>query len=307
MKAIQLFKLVFFSIILVSTISSCKKDEPKTPEEQAKSKEKILTSKTGWKLDEIRYLIDVNLHYYHRYNRSNNTDNSDNDIIVFKDGGTGTYSFGATGAIQTYPITWSFTNAEKTKMVIAITFTPTITLTLYCSDVEVAENMLFMNAYYTDQNGNNIFQIARRTPVTETVPISQTSNPSNSEQILSQRTGGWKLNTIRYLTGNLFSYYQRGAVTGNTINSDDDIMFFNSNGSGSYSFRTTGPIQTYPISWVFKNSEKTKMEITINFSGLLVTLYCNDVEISDTDFFLNAYYINPATGKYILQVARRAP
>jgi hypothetical protein len=84
-------------------------------------------------------------------------------------------------------------------------------------------------------------------------------------------------------------------------------MVFNSNGSGSYSFRTTGAIQTYPITWAFKNSDKTKMEITINFAGTLVTLYCNDVEISNTDFFLNAYYTNPGTGKYILQVARRAP
>jgi len=305
MKTIHFFKLAFLSIILLSIISSCEKDNP--VEEEVKTKESILTSKAGWKLDEIRFLIDVNLHYYHRYNRTNNTDNSDNDVIIFKDGGIGTYSFGTTGAIQTYPITWSFTNAEKTKMVMAITFTPAITYTFYCNDVEVAENMLFMNAYYTDQNGKNIFQIVRRTPVTETVPINQPANPSNSEQLLSQKTAGWKLNTIRSLTENVFSYYQRGATSGNTINSDDDVMIFNSNGSGSYSFRTTGAIQTYPITWTFKNSDKTKMEITINFAGTLLTLYCNDVEITNTDFFLNAYYINPGTGKYILQVARRAP
>ena len=306
MKAIQPFKLVFFSIILLSKIYSCKKSVPES-ETEAKTKEEILTGTAGWKLDEIRYLIDVNLHYYNLYNRSDNTDDADNDVIVFRNGGTGTYSFGVTGAIQHYPITWNFTNPEKTGMVIVITFSPTITFILYCNDVEVGEKMVFMNAYYTDQNGNNIFQIVRRTPVGEKVPINQTANSSNLEQVLSQRTEGWKLNTIRYLTANAFSYYQRGAASGNTINADDDVIVFKSNGSGTYSFRTTGSIQTYPLTWVFKNTEKTKLEITINFSGLLLTLYCNDVEISATNLFLNAYYTNPGTGKYILQVARRAP
>ena len=99
-----------------------------------------------------------------RYKRggSTNTNNYDDDKITFLANGTGTYS--PTPA-QTLNITWEFTNSEKTKMDIIITFSASIILTLKCSEVELSDNRFFCVSHYTNPSSQPVLSSVYRTPL----------------------------------------------------------------------------------------------------------------------------------------------
>src|SRR5258705_13668863 len=107
-------------IVSLFLLYSCKKSEdntsptPPTPEE--------LLTKSSWKINELRY-EQVNASgtgaiYYYKRGTTGNIGNFDNENIVFVNNNTGTFTLGSTVA----PITWQFTNTEKTKLQLTINY-----------------------------------------------------------------------------------------------------------------------------------------------------------------------------------------
>jgi hypothetical protein len=106
------------ALFLLITFCSCEKsnDSPSTPTSR-KTKTEILTHKP-WIMQEA-YHMEANV--VNSYNRgaNNNTINYDIEVLTLKIDNTGTLNdiFG-----KTYPVSWSFSNAEQTKMQLTIHF-----------------------------------------------------------------------------------------------------------------------------------------------------------------------------------------
>ena len=146
---------IAFTLLFVS----CDKDDDPAPP-PTKSKEELLTQHT-WKMEEITQVENNALIYYKR-GGTTNTHNFDNDKLTFAANGTGTYS--PTPA-QTHTTTWQFTNAEKTRMNLAINFGPGLITTLTCTDVELEENRFFCVARFSNASGQPVLASVYRTPL----------------------------------------------------------------------------------------------------------------------------------------------
>ena len=155
MKRKAFLPLMLASLIIVT---SCSKDKDNTSP-VTKTKEELLTQH-AWKMEEITHVENNNQIYYKR-GGSANTNNFDNDKIIFLANGTGTYS--PTPA-QTLSLTWQFTNTEKTKMNIVITFSSTIVLTLKCSEIELSDNSFFCVNNYINTSSQPVLASIHRTP-----------------------------------------------------------------------------------------------------------------------------------------------
>lgn len=139
---ILLITLPLFSLL------SCDKEDDNDP---LKTPEEYLTQH-AWAMEELTQVENNALIYYKR-GGSTNTANYDNDYLSFNTNGTGNYS-PTTG--QNRAITWQFTNAEKTKLTIVITFSPTVILTLKCTELELSDTRFFCVNQYTNASGQPV-------------------------------------------------------------------------------------------------------------------------------------------------------
>lgn len=153
MKIAVLLSSALLSMFL---LQSCSKDS----DDVGKSREVLLTQHT-WKMEEITQ-VENNTQIYYKRGGSTNTNNFDNDKITFVTGGTGTYS---PTPSETFNITWQFTNTEKTAMNIVISFTPTLTTTLKCSELDLTENRFFCVTSFTNATGKPVLGSVYRTPL----------------------------------------------------------------------------------------------------------------------------------------------
>jgi hypothetical protein len=146
-------KLSFFILLALSlAIFSCKKNDstpvtptPPTPEQ--------MLSSSSWKIDELRF-SQVNTSgggtaYYYKRGVTGNISNFDNENILFLASNTGTYTLGSSN----YPITWQFTNAEKSKLQFIVTYSPTSSMTVFWENVVLTSTTLKYAEYYTTTTG----------------------------------------------------------------------------------------------------------------------------------------------------------
>jgi hypothetical protein len=142
------------SIFILSTflflVNSCKKDDNTTS--SSSTPEELLT-KSLWKINEIRY-SQVNTSgggatYYYKRGTTGNVSDFDNENILFAANNTGTFTLGTTVA----PITWQFTDAEKTKIQWVITYSPGNTQTVYWENVKITATNVTYGEYYTTSGG----------------------------------------------------------------------------------------------------------------------------------------------------------
>ena len=127
-----------FIALCVITVISCTKEKNIVI---TKTTEEILTGKT-WKADEIRVQQSNNTTQY--YKRGVSGTIYDSDSIKFSTNNTGTYYFSG----SSYPTTWNFTDAAKTKMTVVINQPPT-PITVYLENIQLTESYFKYAQYYT--------------------------------------------------------------------------------------------------------------------------------------------------------------
>jgi hypothetical protein len=133
--------------------TGCKKDNDLPP---VKSLEEVLTS-TSWKMEEIRFLQN-NTFYYYKRGATGNSLSFDSDVITFNTNKTGTYI----GDGTTYPLTWDFTDAGKTKVSIIINYATPLTVTM--ENISYTNTSLKYTEYY-NRNGTNTLASVSRIPL----------------------------------------------------------------------------------------------------------------------------------------------
>ncbi|MBK7560879.1 MAG: hypothetical protein IPI68_05020 [Chitinophagaceae bacterium] len=105
------------------------------------------------------------------------------------------------------------------------------------------------------------------------------------EQLLTGKT--WKADEIRaQLSNNTASYYKRGTV-GTTY--DSDSLKFAVNNTGTYYFSGSA----YSITWNFSDAGKTKMTLVINQPPTPITIYIENMTISETFLKYAQYFTGP--------------
>ena len=137
MKRSILFSLLSATLFVVT---SCSKDND-NPTACDKDKGEAINP-ACMEMEEIIHVENNNQIYYKRGGNTN-TNNYDNDKIICLANGTGNYS---PTPSQTLPLTWEFTNSDKTKLNMVITFSAAVVLTLKCSEVDLSDNRFFASA-----------------------------------------------------------------------------------------------------------------------------------------------------------------
>ncbi len=126
----------------------------------------------------------------------------------------------------------------------------------------------------------------------EVEPVSRTI-----EELLTSKT--WKADELRIqLSNNTTQYYKRG-VSGNTYDSDS-LKFTNSN-TGTYYFSGSA----YPITWNFTDAAKSKMTVVINQPPTPLTVYLENIHITETYFKYSQY--NLGSGLTYMASGTRVP
>lgn len=124
--------LLLFPGLLAIGSKSCNKDD-KTPE-------KLLTQQT-WKADEIRIQLSNNRTSFYKRGEVGNT--YDSDSLKFNPNNTGIYYYEG----ESFPITWKFTNAEKSKMYITID-QPPVPHTVYLENIQLTKTSFKYVQYF---------------------------------------------------------------------------------------------------------------------------------------------------------------
>jgi len=129
-------KNLSFILILVLIFTGCSKESTTTtPVPTPKTTEELLTEK-AWKANEIRVQQANGIMQYYIRGGSSNTVNYDSDSLRFNLNNTGTYYYSG----SSYSTTWSFINAEKSKMTLVINYAVPLTLNL--------ENIAISQTYF---------------------------------------------------------------------------------------------------------------------------------------------------------------
>jgi hypothetical protein len=106
----------------------------------------ILTA-NAWKLQEMRGVLGGNNRYYLR-GGTTNTENFDNEYILFKHDNTAIY---IDNNSRQYGVTWNFTDATRTKLVLTMHNTPA-TYNVTWDNIRYRNNRLYFDNYYRDGN-----------------------------------------------------------------------------------------------------------------------------------------------------------
>ena len=139
----------YILLFVLFAFISCSKDDTTT----SLSQEQILTSGV-WKIDEIRFLSGT-FFYYKRGNTSGNTANFDTESVQFNADHTGSYIAGGV----TYPVTWSYADATKTKLTFTIAYsTP---LVVNWENIVYTDTSIQYTEYY-NRNGVLSLGVATR-------------------------------------------------------------------------------------------------------------------------------------------------
>jgi hypothetical protein len=127
---------------------------------------------------------------------------------------------------------------------------------------------------------------------------SASSQPTKtSEEILTSKT--WRLDEIRFLQGNVVTYYKRG-VTSDPYSFNTESIKFNTDKSGTY---IAGGI-TYTMTWDFVDTKKTSLKLIINYTTPL-TVNWENLAFSDSSISYAEYYNR--TGNNVFSIATRIP
>lgn len=149
MRRISSITLVLFFLTLLAT--SCKKDSDSNQTTNP-TPEQLLTS-SAWKIDELRWMqynsSNIGASYYYKKGVTSNIANLDNENILFSGNNIGTYTLGS----SSYPITWQFTNPDKTKLQFIITYSPGNTLSVNWENIFLSSTLLRYSEYYTTNTG----------------------------------------------------------------------------------------------------------------------------------------------------------
>jgi len=165
-----LFKLLISGtlilILFVSSLTSCKKDtvyQTNTDTVYVSTDVAItpaLIAANKWMIEETRGVSGSSLVYYLR-GGGTNTESFDNEYIKFNTDFSATYhdNFGTDRAI-----TWSFANADNTKMLLNFTNTPA-SFTVTWDNIHSKNGKIYLDEYFTDGNtGANTHKQAIRVP-----------------------------------------------------------------------------------------------------------------------------------------------
>lgn len=107
-------------------------------------------------------------------------------------------------------------------------------------------------------------------------------NTDSKEQLLTNHA--WKAEEIRVqLSNNTTAYYKRGSKK-NSVDYDYDFLKFNADHSGVYSYNGN----KFSTKWRFLDSEKTKMELIINYPSPL-EIHLEYINISEKYFTYTQY------------------
>lgn len=109
------------------------------------------------------------------------------------------------------------------------------------------------------------------------VPAAKTT-----EEILTGKT--WKADEIRIqLSNNTTQYYKRG-VAGTVY--DSDSLKFSINNTGTYYYNGS----SYTTTWNFTDAGKTKMTVVINQPPTPITIYLENIQLTEAFFRYAQYY-----------------
>jgi|GEM_PF-64647 len=100
--------------------------------------------------------------------------------------------------------------------------------------------------------------------------------PAANTDVLTTVT--WKTEESRVIDGNNNFYYKRGAQD-NTINFDNDLYKFDADNTGTYFYNG----QQYKFNWKYLDTEKTKMEMVIQYPSPLIVNFEN-ILVTPTSF-----------------------
>ena len=152
-----------FMVLIVSAVLSCQEQKTITPNTLpcpdvvvSKSPEEILIGKS-WKVEDLRY-VQTNVFRYYKRGIEYNTANYDGEYTEFFSDNTGV-NHG--WDLSTIPLTWSFTNAEKTTIRFTLKYpTP---LTVVWDNMIFSEKSIRYTESYTKE-GTNYLIAGIRTP-----------------------------------------------------------------------------------------------------------------------------------------------
>ena len=117
-----------------------------------------LLTANAWKLQEIRGVQGNTIIYYNR-GGTGNTENFDREYIQFRANNTGTYIDGD-GA--SHGMTWSYSNAEETKITLVIQNpAPTPSHTMVYDNLRYKNGALLFDQYWSYNNVNFHAQVVR--------------------------------------------------------------------------------------------------------------------------------------------------
>lgn len=148
-------KFTFLSTLILPFIS-CNNSITKTPGNQAKTVEQLLTGNT-WKADEIRVQLSDDTKAYYKRGGLNNTVNYNSDSLKFRRNNTGSYYYEG----REYPVKWAFTDPEKTKMELIIYQDQAINI--YLENIHFTDNH-FKYTQYSSTDGISYMASGTRTP-----------------------------------------------------------------------------------------------------------------------------------------------
>lgn len=152
---------LFYGILMAALgFLSCSKDNTSAP--TAPTVDSLLIGKT-WKIQSITF-VSNNILYYYTMGASGNTADFSKDAIVFNKDLTGSYTAG----VNTYNITWQFTDAEKSKIKYTILNYDKglpksgVNLVVTWENVVLTTSTLKYAEIYTNSDGNSVISSAVR-------------------------------------------------------------------------------------------------------------------------------------------------
>lgn len=98
----------------------------------------------------------------------------------------------------------------------------------------------------------------------------------------------WQIKHLNQAQSGQKSYYDRGG-SNNTYNYDQDLLKFNSDGSGVY---TTSTGINYNFSWQFNNPEKTELSYTLaGYGGGSLAIKLENIFLDESNFRYSEMYM----------------
>ena len=146
----KIFSLSFITLtgllfILQASVVSCKKEKVVYVSKDTAVTAQILTA-NSWKSQEHRGVEGGAKVLYVRGATSGNTVNYDTEYMAFNSNGTGTHDNPGIGVL---PLTWTFGNADNTKLIITITNPSGSSVVVTWDNLRYKNGSLYYDQYWT--------------------------------------------------------------------------------------------------------------------------------------------------------------